>query len=278
MEDDTLYDKVTLPNTDLAPKGGETPFFLIVLLLIFIPPAAWYVLWKDKDNHEWFGYLITIYGVIAVIGSIIAKFILLPQVHQFYASIHLQEPAVSPLSYLNVYIVLGILEIGLGITLIYIRRKHQNKLSENWLIVGLLGLIFTAFLQPLTQVYLTYTAFNNLVEQTKHTNNYPMYSLTISPTIAVITPTISQGNNSISAFSEKAVILLTENLGIKKDEITVVSATKKSWPDGSLGCPKPGMMYAQHVVDGYQIILEAKNKQYDYHAANSIDSIFLCEK
>ena len=49
--------------------------------------------------------------------------------------------------------------------------------------------------------------------------------------------------------------------------ITVVEAAAVTWSDGSLGCPEPGMMYTQALVDGYRVVLEADGTQYDYHAS-----------
>lgn len=54
---------------------------------------------------------------------------------------------------------------------------------------------------------------------------------------------------------------------LKADEIRVVSATTVEWRDGSLGCPQPGMMYTMALVPGYQVVLEAGGKTYDYHGA-----------
>src|SRR6476620_6272108 len=106
MEEDTIYDKVTLPYTDMAPKGGETPFLLVLLLLIFFPPAAWYVMWKEHEYHRWFAWLIGAYGLLTIIGSFVILSILIPYSNQIYASLNLQQPAVSPFAYTSIYIVL----------------------------------------------------------------------------------------------------------------------------------------------------------------------------
>jgi hypothetical protein len=60
---------------------------------------------------------------------------------------------------------------------------------------------------------------------------------------------------------------LAGRLGIDASQIAVVSATGVTWSDGSLGCPQPGQMYTQALVPGFQVILEAGGKQYDYHAS-----------
>jgi hypothetical protein len=38
----------------------------------------------------------------------------------------------------------------------------------------------------------------------------------------------------------------------------------KDWPDGSLGCPQPGMLYTQVLTPGYQVVVEAGGEEYDY--------------
>jgi hypothetical protein len=53
---------------------------------------------------------------------------------------------------------------------------------------------------------------------------------------------------------------------VKPETITVVSATEQQWPDGALGCPKPGEMYTQMIVPGYRVVLEAAGERYAYHS------------
>jgi hypothetical protein len=62
-----------------------------------------------------------------------------------------------------------------------------------------------------------------------------------------------------------AVADLAQRLGIAPDAISVISIEPVEWPDASLGCAKPGMMYAQVVTPGYRIVLEAGGKTYEYH-------------
>ncbi len=50
-------------------------------------------------------------------------------------------------------------------------------------------------------------------------------------------------------------------------DIQVTSAEPVTWPDGSLGCPKPGMLYTQALVAGYRIVLQAGDLVVNYHAA-----------
>ena len=60
---------------------------------------------------------------------------------------------------------------------------------------------------------------------------------------------------------------LAGRLGIEAEAIELVQAEAVTWPDGSLGCPEPGMFYTQALVEGYRVILRAGGEEYDYRAA-----------
>jgi hypothetical protein len=48
--------------------------------------------------------------------------------------------------------------------------------------------------------------------------------------------------------------------------LTVASAESVTWPDGSLGCPEPGMQYTQALVPGFRIRIRAGAEILEYHA------------
>lgn len=76
---------------------------------------------------------------------------------------------------------------------------------------------------------------------------------------------------------EAVVANLAGRLNLPPEQIRVVQVTERMWPDSSIGCPQPGQMYLQVITPGYQIILEAGGRQYDYHTGSQ--SLFiLCEK
>ncbi|MDH5540406.1 MAG: hypothetical protein OEY03_13470 [Rhizobacter sp.] len=54
--------------------------------------------------------------------------------------------------------------------------------------------------------------------------------------------------------------------GIAVAALKVASAEQVTWPDGSLGCPQPGVLYTQALVPGYRIRIEAGGAMLDYHA------------
>lgn len=74
---------------------------------------------------------------------------------------------------------------------------------------------------------------------------------------------------------EAAIADLTGRIG-DDTLIGVTSAFTLTWPDGSLGCPEPGMSYTQALVEGYRIELTADGATYAYHGALGQDP-FLCE-
>ncbi len=69
---------------------------------------------------------------------------------------------------------------------------------------------------------------------------------------------------------------LANRLSVSKDQIDLIEVRSVTWPDGSLGCPQPGMMYTQMVVDGLLIRLRARGNIYEYHSGGSRDP-FLCQ-
>lgn len=62
-----------------------------------------------------------------------------------------------------------------------------------------------------------------------------------------------------------AVRALSEQRSVPPEEITVAAWEPVDWPDTSLGCPQPGMMYAQVIVPGYLVFLEARGETFRVH-------------
>lgn len=69
---------------------------------------------------------------------------------------------------------------------------------------------------------------------------------------------------------------LAARLGVPLEQVNLVSEELVEWPDGSLGCPQPGMMYTQVMTDGIRIVMEVGGAQYNYHGGGT-RAPFLCE-
>ncbi|HKZ71122.1 MAG TPA: hypothetical protein VJ020_13640 [Anaerolineales bacterium] len=70
---------------------------------------------------------------------------------------------------------------------------------------------------------------------------------------------------------------LAQRLSISVTRISLVKAEVVVWPDSSLGCPQPGMLYKQVPEDGALVILLVEGNVYEYHIGGS-RGLFLCEK
>lgn len=58
---------------------------------------------------------------------------------------------------------------------------------------------------------------------------------------------------------------LADWLGVSREEIKVIEVEEVEWPDTSLGCPQPGMAYAQVIVPGCRVTLDAADETYEVH-------------
>ena len=58
----------------------------------------------------------------------------------------------------------------------------------------------------------------------------------------------------------------SEKTNIPEDDIKTISVRPTLWSNHALGCPKLGRTYKEEKVKGFQIILEARGRQYTYHS------------
>jgi hypothetical protein len=58
---------------------------------------------------------------------------------------------------------------------------------------------------------------------------------------------------------------IAEDLGVPAESVQVVSMEPRNWPDTSLGCPQPDMLYAQVVTPGYLVLLDVSGERIEYH-------------
>jgi hypothetical protein len=83
----------------------------------------------------------------------------------------------------------------------------------------------------------------------------------------------SEANPAVHAAMED----LASQLNIAPESVQVLSVTAVDWPDTSLGCPQPGMFYAQVIVQGYKIVVTAGRDQVEYHS-DSQGRVVTCGK
>ncbi|MFO7661630.1 MAG: hypothetical protein R6X18_03450 [Chloroflexota bacterium] len=68
---------------------------------------------------------------------------------------------------------------------------------------------------------------------------------------------------------------LSAQADVPLDEIRFVAAEPMVWPNGGLGCPDPAMAYAEVIVEGLLIIMDAGNREFQYHTSG-LDRFVLC--
>ncbi len=64
---------------------------------------------------------------------------------------------------------------------------------------------------------------------------------------------------------DAAVREAAARLGIPASQVVVQRVEDREWSDTSLGCPQPGLLYAQVMTPGYLVVLSGGGKQLEYH-------------
>ncbi|MFW6135919.1 MAG: hypothetical protein ACOC7N_03765 [Chloroflexota bacterium] len=75
---------------------------------------------------------------------------------------------------------------------------------------------------------------------------------------------------------EAARAFLANHLKVPVVQIQLLYVEPQTWPDTSLGCPKPGKDYAQVVTSGYRVVLQVGTRQYEVHTDRSAKHVVLC--
>lgn len=66
-----------------------------------------------------------------------------------------------------------------------------------------------------------------------------------------------------------------ENRGI--DDAQVILSQAVNWPNGALGCPKPGQVYTQVIVPGYRVVFARGEERWDFRVSDT-GGFILCER
>ncbi len=95
-----------------------------------------------------------------------------------------------------------------------------------------------------------------------------------TPTVAV---NPEQPVSSGGGVGEQLLSRVAQKLGVAATELTVVSAEEVEWSDASLGCPEPGMFYAQVITPGWRVIYkDAGGKEIDIRTNGALSFFVIC--
>lgn len=95
----------------------------------------------------------------------------------------------------------------------------------------------------------------------------------IAPTLvalaALSSPACATGPAPPSGPAAIALQAVADALDIPPTDAHVVSTEARDFPDASLGCPQPGMAYAQVITPGHRVLVEADGRRFDVRVAGN---------
>jgi hypothetical protein len=56
-----------------------------------------------------------------------------------------------------------------------------------------------------------------------------------------------------------------KRFSVSENDVVLVGAERVTWSDGAMGCPEPGQMYTQMLVEGYRVSAKTSAGQMLYH-------------
>jgi Ferritin-like domain len=73
------------------------------------------------------------------------------------------------------------------------------------------------------------------------------------------------GTPGASGDTASLTAAIANDLSVPTEAVQVVSIEPRNWPDSSLGCPQPDMLYAQVVTPGYLVVVDVSGERIEYH-------------
>jgi hypothetical protein len=133
-------------------------------------------------------------------------------------------------------------------------------------------------LSGIVGVFLAVTLSACSSDTTAESGNQPSPGLSelISPT-----PAETPSHTVVAEAPEGALDAIRKDLGSRgmaDADIEVVEVHRTTWRDGSLGCPEPGSVYTQALVDGWRVLVKVGSSEYDYRFGSDPSSPTLCER
>ena len=84
-------------------------------------------------------------------------------------------------------------------------------------------------------------------------------------------PAESKAPDAVANAAEAAA----RHLGVEQDDLTLLDWSPVTWPNGAMGCPKPGMMYTQALVPGFIVRFQHGEETVTVHAAEGGNPAFV---
>jgi len=102
----------------------------------------------------------------------------------------------------------------------------------------------------------------------------PLPTAPVPPISALPTPKLEAEAQKLSELR----VQVAEQAGLPATALTLVSAEQVTWPDASLGCPQPDMMYAQVLTPGWHMVfMDIEGQEYNVHTTEDYERFVICE-
>ncbi len=135
--------EATEPGPERA--RSRTPRSLIVMLLLILPPLAWFLMWRDKTYHHWFGKILLVSAGISLAFLGFFYIFVYLRIGELYQSLGLPTA--------NETLAVSAIGIGIFLTLLeifyawYVYRMTKNGyLTPFQLLVTIIFLLLNSYL------------------------------------------------------------------------------------------------------------------------------------
>jgi hypothetical protein len=84
--------------------------------------------------------------------------------------------------------------------------------------------------------------------------------------VAFASGSAASGTPIVAAEHAALVQAIASELGVSPEALTSVVVTPRVWSDASLGCPRPGRVYAEVLTPGFLIEFELAGERFEFHS------------
>jgi hypothetical protein len=232
---------------------SNTSMWIVILLLIFFQPAAWYFMYKEKRYNIWFSYLIWIYAIPLILLYIGLGLVVIPKLMNTYKILNIQSSMILNINLmLGIFIFITIVEIIAGVVILK-RCNKQIGLSKGlkWLAVVILSanLLMSAYLPAYTLVSVISPIYN------LNSNLQVVSHSTIEDISGWKTYTNSEGRFSIE-YPSFCSIEKSSELFISSDGVTFCKEHKDYLPSINIYYSPLALVEKEVVSRNYSIPVE----------------------
>lgn len=207
---ETLVNKT--PSQTLTES--YTNIWIIILLILFFQPAAWYFIYKEKHYNIWFAYLLWVNAPILVIFAVLVS-VAIPNLLKLYENMNIKS-----IDFINTLILFGAIIPGIMIIIalieiifgVVIWRKYHKLagLSKGlkWLAIVILSI--NLFFSPYPLAYNIFDIISQIYNLTSENAYTPHLRSIPIPTHTVVKNTSLTINPSIQPSSIPIINKTTE--------------------------------------------------------------------